>query len=95
MHTLYKRYQKKTLFIVTDNPQKVCEVIYATSRHGATILRGEGSFHLKERSLVYSVVSSDESEKVVHAVREVDPHSFINTVKTQELKGLFYQRPTL
>ncbi len=95
VHTLYKRYQKKTLFIVTDNPQKVCEVIYATSRHGATILRGEGSFHLKERSLVYSVVSSDESEKVVHAVREVDPHSFINTVKTQELKGLFYQRPTL
>lgn len=95
VHTLYKRYQKKTLFIVTDNPQKVCEVIYATSRHGATILRGEGSFHLKERSLVYSVVSSDESKKVVHAVREVDPHSFINTVKTQELKGLFYQRPTL
>lgn len=95
VHTLYKRYQKKTLFIVTDNPQKVCEVIYATSRHGATILRGEGSFHLKERSLVYSVVSSDESKKVVHAVREVDPHSFINTIKTQELKGLFYQRPTL
>ena len=95
VHTLYKRYQKKTLFIVTDNPQKVCEVIYATSRHGATILRGEGSFHLKERSLVYSVVSSDESKKVVHAVREVDPHSFINTVKTQELAGLFYQRPTL
>ncbi len=95
VHTLYKRYQKKTLFIVTDTPQKVCEVIYATSRHGATILRGEGSFHLKERSLVYSVVSSDESKKVIHAVREVDPHSFINTIKTQELKGLFYQRPTL
>ncbi len=95
LHTLYQRYQKKTLLILTDNPQKVCEVIYATSRHGATILRGEGSFHLKERSLVYSVVSSDESKKVVHAVREVDPHSFINTIKTQELKGLFYQRPTL
>ena len=95
VHTLYKRYQKKTLFIVTDNPQEVCEVIYATSRHGATILRGEGSFHLKERSLVYSVVSSDESKKVVHAVRKVDPHSFINTIKTQDLAGLFYQRPTL
>ena len=95
VHTLYKRYQKKTRFIVTDNPQEVCEVIYATSRHGATILRGEGSFHLKERSLVYSVVSSDESKKVVHAVRKVDPHSFINTIKTQDLAGLFYQRPTL
>ena len=95
VHTLYKRYQKNTLFIVTDNPQKVCEVIYATSNHGATILRGEGSFHLNKRSLVYSVVSSDESKKVVHAVRQADPHSFINTIKTQELAGLFYQIPTL
>ena len=92
---LYTRYQKKTLFIVTDNPVKVCEVIYETSRHGATILKGEGSFHHNERSLVYSVVSSDESKKVVNAIREVDPHSFINTVKTQELAGLFYQRPTM
>lgn len=94
VHTLYTRYQKKTLFIVTDNPVKVCEIIYETSRHGATILKGEGSFHHNERSLVYSVVSSDESKKVVNAIREVDPHSFINTVKTQELAGLFYQRPT-
>ena len=93
LHILYTRYQKKTLFIVTDNPKGVCDVIYATSRHGATILKGEGSFHLNERSLVYSVVSSDESKKVVNAIREVDPHSFINTVKTQELAGLFYQRP--
>ena len=95
LHILYTRYQKKTLFIVTDNPNEVCDVIYATSRHGATILKGEGSFHLNERSLVYSVVSSDESKKVVNAIREVDPHSFINTVNTQELAGLFYQRPTL
>ena len=79
---------------MTDKPQQVCDVIYATSRHGATILKGEGSFHHNERSLVYSVVSSDESKKVVNAVRGVDPHSFINTVKTQELAGLFYQRPT-
>ncbi|HJD97754.1 YitT family protein [Mailhella massiliensis] len=95
LHILYTRYQKKTLFIVTDNPREVCDVIYATSKHGATILKGEGSFHLNERSLVYSVVSSDESKKVVNAIREVDPYSFINTVKTQELAGLFYQRPTL
>lgn len=94
LHTLYTRYQKKTLFIVTNTPSEVCSVIYATSRHGATILKGEGSFHLSKRSLVYSVVSSDESKKVVNAIKEVDPNAFINTVKTQELAGLFYQRPT-
>jgi len=94
VHLLYKRYQKKTLFIVTDQPKAVCDVIYAISMHGATILKGEGSFEHRERNIVYSVVSSDESKKVIHAVRETDPHAFINSFKTEELAGVFYQRPT-
>ena len=59
-----------------------------------TILRGEGSFGHQERDIVYSVVSSDESKRVVRAVRNVDPEAFVNTFKTDELKGFFYQRPT-
>ena len=91
---MYKRFQKKTLFIVTTKPQEVCDVIYAKSHHGATILRGEGSFGHQERDVVYSVVSSDESKRVVRAVRGIDPDAFVNTFKTDEIKGLFYQRPT-
>jgi len=91
---LYTRFQKKTLFIVTTKPQEVSRIIYEKSHHGATILRGEGSFEHQERDVVYSVVSSDESKHVVRAVRAVDPGAFVNTFKTDELKGLFYQRPT-
>jgi uncharacterized membrane-anchored protein YitT (DUF2179 family) len=91
---MYKRFQKKTLFIVTTKPQEVSDVIFAKSHHGATILRGEGSFAHQERNIVYSVVSSDESKRVVRAVRNVDPEAFVNTFKTDEIKGLFYQRPT-
>ena len=91
---MYKRFQKKTLFIVTTKPKEVCAAIFDKSHHGATILRGEGSFENQERSLVYSVVSSDESKRVMRAVRDVDGQAFINTFKTDELKGFFYQRPT-
>ena len=91
---LYTRFQKKTLFIVTTKPQEVSSIIFKKSHHGATLLRGEGSYEGQERYIVYSVVSSDESKRVVRAVRSVDPQAFVNTFKTDELKGFFYQRPT-
>lgn len=94
LHILHKKYQKKTLFIVTNKAKEICSAIYLASNHGATILEGEGSYKHRERDVVYSVVSSAESKKVVQAIRQVDPHAFINMVRTEQLEGLFYQEPT-
>lgn len=93
LHTLYKKYQQQTLFIVTDHPRQVCDAISEVSHHGATILHGEGSYELKEHDMVYSVVSSAESKHVINAVRTVDPKAFINSIKTTELSGRFYHKP--
>lgn len=94
LHTLYKRYQKHTLFIVTNQTKEVCEAIYSVSNHGATILEGEGSYEHHERNVVYSVVSGEESKKVLRAIKKADPDAFVNMFKTEELSGSFYQRPT-
>jgi len=94
LHTLYKKYQRQTLFIVTNHEKEVCEVIYRVSHHGATILDGRGSFEYRERNVVYSVVSGAESKKVVREVKKLDPNAFINVIKTDELSGRFYQKPT-
>lgn len=93
LHSLYKKFQQGTLFIVTDKPKEVCHAIYQISNHGATILEGEGSFENCERKVVYSVVSSAETKKVIRAVKNIDANAFINVIKTQELKGHFYQKP--
>jgi uncharacterized membrane-anchored protein YitT (DUF2179 family) len=94
LHEMYRRYQKQTIFIVTNRAQEVCKAISAVSNHGATILDGEGSYEHKERSLVYSVVSREEGKKVLDAVKSTDPAAFVNVIKTEELSGHFYQRPT-
>ena len=94
LHTLYQKYQKKTLFIVTNRPKEICEVIKEMSHHGATILEGEGSYEGCTRDVVYSVISSAECKQVTRAVREVDPKAFINAMRTEELTGRFYQKPT-
>lgn len=93
LHVMYQKYQKKTLFIVTNNAAEVCQAISDVSNHGATILEGEGSYKHCERNVVYSVVSSEESKKVISEIRRVDPKAFINSVRTEELSGWFYQKP--
>ncbi len=93
LHTLYKKYQQQTLFIVTNHPQEVCGAISTVSNHGATILDGEGSYEHCERAVVYSVVSRAEQRKVIAAVKETDPKAFVNAIRTEQLAGRFYQKP--
>lgn len=93
LHGMYRRYQQSTLFIVTDKPQQICDIIYALTQHGATILSGEGSHDHCERNIVYSVISSAQTRKVMQAVKNIDEHAFVNLLRTQELSGRFYQPP--
>ena len=93
LHVMYKKYQQETLFVVTNKPKEVCDVIYKVSNHGATILEGRGSFEHCERDVVYSVVSGAESKKVIRAIKTTDDKAFINAVKTRQLSGRFYQKP--
>ncbi len=93
LHVLYKRYQQQTLFIVTNHAKEVYKAISKISNHGATIMEGEGSYEHHERKVVYSVVSSEESKIIIRAIKEIDPHAFINVMKTEQVAGRFYQRP--
>lgn len=94
LHVAYTRYQKQTLFIVTNNAKEVCKAINTISRHGATILEGEGFYERRERDIVYSVVSKEESKQVIHAINEADENAFVNAIRTEELFGRFYRKPT-
>lgn len=93
LHVRYKKFQQQTLFIITNQAREVCQAISRVSNHGATILEGEGFYKNCERSMVYSVVSSAESQRVIHAIKEVDKDAFVNAVRTDQLSGRFYQKP--
>lgn len=93
LHMLYRRYQRETLFIVTNHAQEVCTAIVRVTNHGATIIDGEGTYEHCERKIVYSVVSREESKRVIHAVKDADPKAFVNAIRTEQVVGRFYQKP--
>lgn len=93
LHLLYKRYQKQTLFIITEHPDEVYEEIKNITHHDATLFKGIGCYQKRECNMLYSVVGSDEIRKVVAKTREVDENAFINIMKTEQVTGKFYKRP--
>ena len=93
LHTLFRRYQHRTLWIVTDKPDEVYAIIRDATHHAATLFHGTGLYKNEPRSMIYTVLSGDDIRRVVHEVRAADPHAFINTQRTDSLTGRFYRRP--
>ena len=92
VHIMHLRYKKHTLFIITNKEKEIYECILACTNHGATVFEGTGCYLHEERSLVYSVVSSDEVKMVVAKIRGIDENAFINIIKTDQVDGYFYHR---
>lgn len=93
LHALFRRYQHRTLWIVTDRPEEVYAIIRDATHHGATLFQGTGLYKNEPRSMIYTVLSGDDIRRVVRDVRAVDPHAFINAQRTDSLTGRFYRRP--
>lgn len=93
VNTMYKRYKKDTLFIVTEHPQEIAELISRLTNHGATRMNAEGMYEGKKKSLVYSVIDSTELKTLIEEIRKADPDAFVNAVRTDRISGRYYMRP--
>ena len=94
LHATYHKYQQQTLFIITKYPEEVCAAIYEVSNHGATILDGKGSYKKTELEVIYSIVSRGDVPKIMKVVHLIDADAFVNSIRTEQVKGYFYQKPT-
>ena len=93
LHTLYRSYQKQTLFVITKNAQAVCDAIHIACHHGATISDAIGSYTHDNYKMVYSVISGADVKIALQAVKDVDPDAFVNSIHSSEIRGNFYMRP--
>ena len=92
-HLMYRNYQQVTLLIITKIPDKICEMIYAETDHGGTIVDGIGSHEGNKRKIVYSVIAGSEQDRVIRSIKKADPDAFCNVIRTEKVIGKFYLRP--
>ena len=93
LHSLYRSYQKQTLFIVTHKPEQVYKAIHDVCHHGATVWNAKGTFSQQPMTMVYSIVSGADVKPALQAIKSADPDVFVNSIHTTEIRGHFYMKP--
>ena len=93
INSYHSRYKLATLHIFTDYPSEVATAILKVARHGITRLDGTGMYQNKAKSMLYLVCSDFEVKIIVKAIREVDPHAFINEFKSRRVIGTYFLKP--
>lgn len=93
VNTMYRRYRKDTLFVVTEHPKEIAELINRLTNHGATRMNAEGMYEGNKKSLIYSVIDSEELKLIMEEIRKEDPDAFINAIRTDRISGRYYMRP--
>ena len=85
--------EKKQVFIITGEKEKVKSYIVNEIQRGATIFSGEGGFSGAENHVIYTVLSTKEFVKLKMHLREHHPDSFVTVSSTTEVLGQGFSMP--
>lgn len=93
INTFYKKYKKKTLLIVTDNPAAISADLLELTNHSSTILKGFGSYTAHKKYLIYTVLSDGDVRKMKKRIHQQYPDTFVNVINSSDVVGNFYIQP--
>lgn len=93
INMLHTQYKKLTMFIVTNKPDEIIGSVMRETHHGFTRFEGYGGYAHDPRTMLYTVIGSEEARKVKKIIYEIDAQAFVNVTKTEQVEGKFYQKP--
>ncbi|HJB05509.1 MAG TPA: YitT family protein [Candidatus Merdibacter merdigallinarum] len=91
--TFHHRYEQITIEATTQHPEMLSDHYLEHFHHGMTVIEGYGAYLHKRVYICKTVVSSYEAHDVVICLRAADPNVIINTYRTSNFYGRFYQKP--
>ncbi len=85
--------QKKTVTIISDQPNRIAATIIDEIGRGATFLRGQGAFTGQEKLVVFVVINFTQIAKLKALVESIDPHAFMIVQDAAEVMGRGFTVP--
>lgn len=82
----------RVVFIITDHPQEVGEMLMTRFGVGVTRWEGEGMYTNEEHAILFCTVSRPDVESLRAAVTELDPQAFIVVGQGHQAKGGLVKR---
>lgn len=93
INALYKRYKKKTLFIITEDPEQLSTALIELTHHSATVWPGDGAYTKTQKYVVYTVLSDNDIRKISRYIALHMPGTFVNVLNSTEVIGQFFIQP--
>ena len=88
---LYGGSDSKTVYIITDNSEKMAEAILTETHSGATILDGTGAYTKSDRKVILCVIRNSVFPTLKQLVKSVDEHAFMIVTTSSEVFGKGYE----
>lgn len=77
----------RSVFIVTEMPQKVSEAIFQQLERGVTGIYAQGMYTGNEKNLLFCVVAKKEIVKLKACIFQADPGAFVIVTEAKEVHG--------
>jgi len=77
--------QRKGVFIISGQWEKISQEILKDIKRGVTILKGEGGYTRKQEHILYSVITFTEIGQLKRLIRDIDPDAFVVITDTIEV----------
>jgi len=79
--------QRKAIFIISPQWERISARILTEIHRGVTILRGQGAYSAREQQILYTVVTFQELANLKQIVRKEDANAFVVVSDTTEVMG--------
>lgn len=79
--------ESKAVFIVSDKPDEIAEVLMARLGRGVTYLEGKGGYTGQVKGILYSVVTRLEVAKLKAIIDEIDENAFVTINDVHDVLG--------
>ncbi|MBE6229158.1 MAG: YitT family protein [Bacteroidales bacterium] len=77
----------KTLMIVSQETEKVRDLIINDINRGATIIEARGGYKGDSRQIIYTILTRREMMILRHHLKTIDPQAFVNIIDSKEILG--------
>ncbi|WP_242637557.1 YitT family protein [Desulfobacter hydrogenophilus] len=79
--------QRKAVMIVSNLGDAISRKILEETKHGVTILHGQGAYSGRDEKVLYTVVNFRELSRIKRLIRQIDPQAFMVVSDTLEVMG--------
>lgn len=84
--------RRKAFFIITSDPEHVCDYVTHTLTRGATIWQAQGAYTHDVHHVVLTVLSRGQAVALRRHLKQVDPHAFMIVANSSEIFGKGFLR---